>query len=109
MSRIVHSFRRGRIAALLLALVALSAPLRPPGAAGATSQTFTATADGWVNSGSPTTNRGTATLLEVDTDPAREAHVRFGVSGLTGTVTNARLRLFAANGSGDGPAVYAST
>jgi len=59
-----------------------------------------------VEEGSPATNYGAATLIGTDASPGVETFLRFDVTGLTGTVSSARLRLYASNGSADGPAVY---
>lgn len=53
----------------------------------------------------PTTNYGTGTRLDVD-NPGEESYLRFTVSGVTGTVQNARLRLWVTNGSSNGPSLY---
>jgi hypothetical protein len=68
--------------------------------------TFGSEADARVVQGSPNSNYGTQSYLEADTSPVVESYVRFDVSGLDGTVTRARLRLYVTNASGDGPAVY---
>jgi len=76
-----------------------------------TSLTFIANADAYVNQSNPSVNYGSATTLLVDgaSDPDAESFIRFTVTGLSGTVQNARLRVFAAtNGSTNGPAVYAT-
>ena len=39
-------------------------------------------------------------------DPAVESYLRFTVTGLTGPVQSAKLRVYAATPSTDGPAVY---
>ncbi|NLD75411.1 MAG: DNRLRE domain-containing protein, partial [Acidimicrobiales bacterium] len=66
---------------------------------------FGAMADAWVNAGSPTTNYGTSTKLNVD-QPSEAAYLRFGVSGVPGTVQSATLRLYVTNSSTNGPSVY---
>ena len=70
---------------------------------------FTPAADARVDAGLPDTNFGTTKALLVDETPVeRQAYVRFDVTGLSGTVESARLRLFAYDGSADGPAVAAA-
>ena len=54
---------------------------------------------------SPDTNDGTLTRLDVD-NPGEESYIRFVVSGVTGTVQSARLRLYVKNGSSNGPSIY---
>ena len=56
--------------------------------------TFGPDADASVYSGSPTTNYGAATSLEVDNSPIKNFLIRFTVTGVgTRTVTAAKLRL----------------
>jgi hypothetical protein len=73
-------------------------------AAAVTSITLTAEADAWVEQDNPTRNNGTSSTFIVDTKPRREAYVRFTVAGLTGVVQQATLRLFATDGTNNGPA-----
>lgn len=75
--------------------------------------TFAPDADAYVDQNRPTTNLGTLTSLHVDGSAgtgglAYESYLRFTVSGLTGTISNARLRLYNFNGTVDGPAVYSA-
>ena len=73
-----------------------------------TTLTFAPVVDADVNEGSPGTNYGTNVLLRLDggADPDRESYLRFAVSGVTGTVQSAKLRLYSPNGTDNGPAVY---
>jgi uncharacterized protein YjiK len=73
--------------------------------------TFVASADTHVREASPTTNYGTVTTLVADdgSDPGREIYLRFSVTGVLGAVQSATLRLYASNGSTNGPAVYATS
>jgi hypothetical protein len=71
--------------------------------------TLSPDADAEVNSGTPDTNLGTATTIAVDNSPAtQEAYLRFPVTGSTGTILSAKLRVFATDGTIDGPAVYSA-
>jgi hypothetical protein len=70
----------------------------------ATATTFTPVADARVEKGHPSTNYGSSTSLGVDTGKA--SYLRFTVSGLSGTVQSAKLRLYVTNGTGNGPAVF---
>jgi glucose/arabinose dehydrogenase/PKD repeat protein len=65
-------------------------------------------ADARVEEASPTLNFGTSTRLRVEggVDPDIESYLRFTVSGVTGTLQSARLRLFVTDPTADGPAVY---
>ena len=67
---------------------------------------FPAEADATVEAAIPDTNLGSATVLGADTSPQKESYLRFNVQGLAGTVQSARLRLYASNGSTNGPAAY---
>jgi hypothetical protein len=73
--------------------------------------TVLAEADSHVREASATSNFGTSTQLIVDggTDPARDAYLRFTISGLTGSIQTAKLRLFNTDGSVNGPAVYTTS
>ena len=64
-------------------------------------QTFVPVADARANEGSPTSNAGTATELRVRLEAGGSYHsyLRFDVTGLSGTVTSAKLRLFCTDGS----------
>jgi hypothetical protein len=69
------------------------------------SLTLGAAADARVLQTNPTTNYGTSNRLDVD-NPGQESYVRFTVSGVTGPIQNAKLRLFVTNGSSNGPSLY---
>ena len=59
----------------------------------------------------PTSNYGTATSLLVNgaSNPDVESYLRFTVSGVTGPIQSARLRVYVTtNGTNNGPAVYAA-
>ena len=65
-----------------------------------------AEADSYVVSNRGTRNYGSENTTRVD-GPRNEKHpyIRFDVSGISGTVTSATLRLFVMNGTNDGPRV----
>ncbi|MDQ3871216.1 MAG: DNRLRE domain-containing protein, partial [Chloroflexota bacterium] len=67
-------------------------------------------ADARVQEANGTSNYGLSGYLAADggADPDVEGYLRFNVSGITGTVLSAKLRLYAYNGSANGPALYAS-
>ena len=67
--------------------------------------TVSAAADPRVLEANPGTNYGTISRLDVDS-PGEESYVRFSVSGVTGAVQSATLRLFVRNGSSNGPSLY---
>src|SRR5206468_8566598 len=69
--------------------------------------TFNPTADSYVSSGSPTSNFGTLTALRIDGSPVLRAYLRFAVTGLSGTVQSAALKVLA-NTSTAGHDVHAA-
>ena len=76
-----------------------------------TSLTFVTNADAYVNQSNPSTNYGNATTLQVDgaSDPDLESFIQFTVTGISGTIQSAKLRMFVTtNGSTNGPAVYST-
>lgn len=71
--------------------------------------TFVTDADSRVHEANSNTSYGTyGTVLYVDggADPDVETYLRFTVAGISGTVTNAKLRVYLTDGSSNGPAVY---
>jgi hypothetical protein len=73
--------------------------------------TFASAADARVQEANPTTNFGAANYLRADggTDLDVESYLIFNVSGITGTVQSARLRLYAYSGTSDGPSVHTTS
>ena len=75
------------------------------------SATFIAAADTYVSEASPSTNYGTASALWVDggSGTQQESYLRFTVTNLDSPVQRAVLRVYVtSNGTGNGPAVYAT-
>ena len=73
----------------------------------ASSFTFLPIDDAYIASGSPTTNSGSATTLQVDNSPIKHFLIKFNVSGLNGQqVTSAKLRLYNVDPSGKGGDFY---
>ncbi|MEK6573173.1 MAG: DNRLRE domain-containing protein, partial [Chloroflexota bacterium] len=75
--------------------------------------TFLAVADAYVKSTSPASNYGTLDNLRVRTESGTgtvnyRSYLKFTVSGLTGTVTSAKLRLYVTDASNDGGSVYST-
>ena len=70
------------------------------------SMTFIPIADARVDANNPAANYGSDTVLKVDGDPDYETFLRFEVSGLSGTVSSAKLRMYATDATVNGPAVY---
>ena len=73
-------------------------------------QRFTATADARVESASPSSNFGSDGTLRVDGsstgEPTITSYLRFDVSGVSGTVQRAVLRLYVTSGTANGPRVF---
>jgi len=67
--------------------------------------TLAPVADARVLQSSPDSNYGTITRLYVDS-PGEESYLRFNVSGVTGPIQSATLRLWVTNGSVNGPSLY---
>jgi len=67
-----------------------------------------ATADTFVRESSPMSNFGASSVLNVDggTGTNEHAYFRFEVSGVSGAVTNAKLRAWVTNGTVNGPAIF---
>lgn len=95
------------LAAGVIILVALFAA-----ESGAASQTysFTARADARVNESTPASNYG-ASYLETHNGGVGkrgETYLKFDVTGVSGTVTGAKVRLYATGSTVDGPAIWRS-
>jgi hypothetical protein len=72
-----------------------------------TTLTFGAEADARVEANNAGRNYGTQDRLIVDSSPATESYLRFSVNGIGGPVQNAKLRVYAYNGTNNGPKLYA--
>jgi glucose/arabinose dehydrogenase/PKD repeat protein len=83
--------------------------------ASSTTLTFLPSADARVQEANPTTNYGTSATLRADggVDPDVDSYLMFPVTGVSGPVTAAKLRIHttstATSASGNGPAAYATT
>jgi glucose/arabinose dehydrogenase/chitodextrinase len=77
-------------------------------AAPLTTLTFTPIADARVEDGSPSSNFGSSTKLQVSGGvPKRESYLRFQLAGITGPVVDAKLKMTSTtDGTKDGPALY---
>ena len=71
-------------------------------------RTFAPEADARVEEPNPNTNFGTQTSLRAEggLDPDIESFLRFRVTGVTGPLQSAKLRLWVTDATADGPAVY---
>jgi hypothetical protein len=88
-----------------------TAAVAPPPAPAATlaaaqTLTFGAAADAEVRQASPNSNYGAVQTLQVDTSPVVHSYFRFNVTGVSGAVQSAKLRLWVTGGSANGPPVY---
>jgi len=79
------------VASLVTGTAAVLTALAPSATAAVT--TLTPVADTYVNSLAPTTNFGTATSLGVDKSEVKKLYLRFDLTGVTGPITSAKLRL----------------
>jgi parallel beta-helix repeat protein len=77
-----------------------------PGPAAAAATTFTPVADAYVNEASPGTNYGSNATLRVDGSPIVNSYLRFNVQGLSGSVTSAKLRIYANSNQSSGFQVH---
>jgi len=72
------------------------------------SLTFLPVEDAYIASGSPTTNYGSATTLQVDNSPIKHFLLKFDVSGLNGQqIASAKLRFYNVDPSSKGGDFYA--
>ncbi len=76
------------------------ATVTTPAASG--SVTVNPAADAYVNSSNDTRNYGSSTALRTDASPDLRSYLRFDVSGVSGTVTQATLRIYANSSSSVG-------
>ncbi len=74
----------------------------------ATLSAIVAEADSRVREASPNANYGADTALNVDGDVGSnvESYIRFTVTGISGMVSNAQLRVYVTDGTYNGPALY---
>ena len=96
------------VASLVVALTALPVLAhveRGAAAAATTEVTVAPMADARVLAAYPTTNFGSVSRLDVDS-PGEQSFLRFDLTGVSGTVQRATLRLFVRNGSSNGPSLY---
>ena len=83
------------VAATSLTVIALTGQV-----ASAATVTFTPIADTYVDSGAAASNYGTSGQLGVDNSPVKRMFLKFSVSGLSGTVSSAKLRIHTDNVTG---------
>ncbi|MFI6760782.1 DNRLRE domain-containing protein [Micromonospora sp. NPDC050417] len=85
--------------AVVLVAATATAVLTATGPASAATSTFTPVADTYVQNDAASTNYGTSNQITVDNSPVRRMFLRFTVTGVSGTVTSARLRLRTISGN----------
>jgi hypothetical protein len=83
----------------LVAVALVGALLAGPVSARAATYTFTPVADSNTSAATTNTNYGTSTRLVADGSPVSRAYLRFQLQGMTGTVTQATLRVLARSSS----------
>ena len=81
-------------------------PTSTPTAAAGGTYTFAPQADARVEAANPTLNFGTQPTLLVDLSPELQSYLRFNVTGTSGAVQSAKLRLWVLNATANGPAIY---
>jgi acid phosphatase type 7 len=69
-------------------------------------QTFKATADATIKYKYASSNYGSSSKLESDRSPLEHALLKFSVSGISGSVTSVRIRLYVTDSSSSGPEIY---
>ncbi len=79
---------------------------KTPAPGSTTTHTFSVVADAGLKKSRPTTNFGTARSMSVDSRPKEKMVMKFNVTGITGKVTKAVIRLYDVNGSNHGGSFY---
>ncbi len=83
--------------------------IKPRGSAGLITTAaivFNPVADAYVDSSSPTANKGTLTQVRVDGSPIVNGYLRFSVSGTSGSVLSATLMIYATSSQSVGYTAY---
>lgn len=108
-------FFNGKVFSAAVLMLLLTVSVMPVGAVlnaqAASTLTFTAEADARVQQSNPSNNYGTANYLLVDgaSNSDVESFIRFTVSGASGSVQSALLRVYVTtNASANGPAAYSA-
>jgi calcineurin-like phosphoesterase family protein len=84
-------------------------PTSTPTASAGGTYTFAPQADARVEAANPAVNFGTQPTLLVDLSPELQSYLRFNLSGMSGSVQSAKLRLWVLNATVNGPAIYSCT
>jgi hypothetical protein len=80
---------------LIIIISALTFGLSKQVSASLLTLTLNPVADSYVDAGNPTTNNGTTTQIRIDGSPIVRSYLRFNVTGITGTVSSATLKIYA--------------
>ena len=80
-----------------------------PAPTGPTTVQFVAVEDTYTDLQAPTTNFGTAANVFSDTSPMQQGYLRFNVTGITGAVQSAVVRLFVTDSATNAPYIAATT
>jgi hypothetical protein len=93
-------FSRRTVTAVSTAAIVFAALTFPEATAHAATTTFRPVADTYVDNSATGTNHGASGQLGADNSPVRRTFLRFNVSGISGTVASAKLRVHTDNVSG---------
>ncbi len=93
---------RARDAASNVSAASNTASVTTPPLPTSGTSTFPAVADSYVDASKPTNNYGSAASLRFDGSPQVVSYLRFGVSGVVGTVTHVALRFYATSSNAAG-------
>ncbi len=85
--------RQRVLVVLTLGLVGLLGITTTPAQSAGTTQSLSAIADSYTDASTPTTGYGSSAKLRVDTSPVVRSYLRFDLTGVSGTVTQATLNL----------------
>jgi glucose/arabinose dehydrogenase len=86
-----------------------TAGINTPALPAATTLTFDVVEDARVEQDAPDSNFGTSSKLRATNNPPNESYLKFALSGLSGAVQSAKLRVYDSNdATNNGPAVYAA-
>ncbi len=104
-----NTFAPVRLFSVVICMALCAAAM--PAAAAAATYTFAANQDTRLEQANPNTPRGQDPVLRAVLVSGKEVRtvLQFPVSGTTGTVTNAKLRLYVTAASADGPKVYSAS
>jgi hypothetical protein len=100
-----HRFGLVVAAAIVAAVATISLSVAGAGSVTSVTLTVVAAADAMVSKAEPTRNFGTSTVLRLKYESSN-AYVKFNVTGITGAVTSAKLRLYVTDPSSAATSVH---